>query len=64
MRNWSKLHQQKMKATYGTENIRGGIPADIMLPRYPRRKPQPSKEQLRLEAARAVIEWSATARSS
>jgi hypothetical protein len=24
MRNWSKVHHQKMKTIHGTENIRGG----------------------------------------
>jgi hypothetical protein len=65
MRNWTKLHQQKMKTTYGTESIRGGVPADIVLPAYPRqRKPPPSKEELRALAAQALIDWNATRRSS
>jgi hypothetical protein len=66
MRNWSKVHHQKMKAIYGTENIRGGIPSDVALRLSARRtrNPQLSKSQLREQAQQAWTEWNATRRSS
>ena len=67
MRNWTKENQRKLKESHGTEDVAGRrLPSDIYDSPGMRKPIAPaiSKAELRRQAAQALLDWNATARSS
>jgi hypothetical protein len=58
--NWGKRRMKDVIRRQGSESKRGEVPFMApLLPGKSRRRPRPSKDELRGEAVRAFMEWRA-----